>query len=78
MLRNICISCSTSSPLMKPSPFKSWPRSAIAKAGYERTLREHTYAHRFEEIFRAMGLAHLSPHEQTAGQMRPGATLEIR
>jgi len=53
-------------------------RAAIAEAGWRRTLREHTYAHRFEEIFRAMGLAHLSPHEEAAGQMRPGATLEIR
>jgi len=31
-------------------------RLAIVKAGYERTLREHTYIHRFNEIFRAMGL----------------------
>ena len=31
-------------------------RAAIAKAGYERTIREHTYQKRFEEIFRAIGL----------------------
>ncbi|PIR95915.1 MAG: hypothetical protein COT92_03955 [Candidatus Doudnabacteria bacterium CG10_big_fil_rev_8_21_14_0_10_42_18] len=31
-------------------------RRAIAKAGYERTLREHTYPHRFREIFKHMGL----------------------
>ena len=31
-------------------------RVAIARLGYERTLREHTYAHRFREIFQAMGL----------------------
>jgi len=31
-------------------------RTAIALAGYERTLGEHTYAHRFREIFQIMGL----------------------
>lgn len=32
-------------------------RERIAKAGYDRTLREHTYEHRFREIFKAVGLA---------------------
>ena len=31
-------------------------RVAIARAGYERTLGEHTWAHRFTEIFSQMGL----------------------
>jgi len=31
-------------------------RKAIAKAGYERTIKEHTYEKRFTEIFKAMGL----------------------
>jgi spore maturation protein CgeB len=31
-------------------------RTTIAKAGYERTIREHTYINRFTEIFKAMGL----------------------
>jgi spore maturation protein CgeB len=31
-------------------------RAAIAKAGHERTLREHTYVHRFKEIFKALEL----------------------
>ncbi|MBM3886595.1 glycosyltransferase [Candidatus Dependentiae bacterium] len=31
-------------------------RVAIAKAGYERTIREHTYEKRFQELFRIMGL----------------------
>jgi len=31
-------------------------RAAIARAGYERTLREHTYEHRFREIFKTIGL----------------------
>ncbi|MDE1971514.1 MAG: glycosyltransferase family 1 protein, partial [Patescibacteria group bacterium] len=31
-------------------------RARIARAGYERTLREHTYEKRFQELFRAMKL----------------------
>ena len=31
-------------------------RQQIAKAGFERTIREHTYVHRFKEIFKYMGL----------------------
>jgi len=31
-------------------------RAAIAKAGYERTMREHTYNHRFDKIFKQAGL----------------------
>lgn len=31
-------------------------REEIAQAGYERTLREHTYEKRFNEIFKTMGL----------------------
>ncbi len=31
-------------------------RQNIAKAGYERTMREHTYEQRFREIFKALGL----------------------
>ena len=30
-------------------------RAAIAKAGYERTIREHTYEHRFNQIFNKLG-----------------------
>lgn len=32
-------------------------RRAIAKAGYERTVKEHTYEKRFQEIFDVLGLA---------------------
>ncbi len=32
-------------------------REKIAKAGYDRTLREHTYEKRFNHIFKAVGLA---------------------
>ena len=31
-------------------------RAAIARAGYERTVREHTYVHRFNDIFERLGL----------------------
>lgn len=31
-------------------------REAVARAGYERTMAEHTYGHRFAAIFEAMGL----------------------
>jgi spore maturation protein CgeB len=31
-------------------------REAVASAGYERTMREHTYVHRFAEIFKQVGL----------------------
>jgi spore maturation protein CgeB len=31
-------------------------RSAIAKAGYQRTVAEHTYAHRYRGIFRELEL----------------------
>lgn len=33
-------------------------RDEIAKAGYERTMRDHTYEKRFNEIFKIMGLEH--------------------
>jgi len=52
-------------------------RSTIAQAGYERTLRDHKYEHRFHEIFHRMGMP--------AGCMRngtehvlPGRTEEVR
>jgi spore maturation protein CgeB len=31
-------------------------RAAVAEAGYRRVMAEHTYDHRFAEIFRRMGL----------------------
>lgn len=35
-------------------------RRAVAAAGYNRTLREHTYDHRFAEIFQCIGLGELA------------------
>lgn len=40
-------------------------RRSIAEAGYERTLREHTYRLRFEQIFATMGLT--SPVQSPSG-----------
>jgi spore maturation protein CgeB len=48
-------------------------RAAIARAGYERTIREHTYARRFEAIFRQIGLS----YDRPGGDVRPGCTYEV-
>ncbi|MHC4251833.1 MAG: CgeB family protein [Planctomycetota bacterium] len=53
-------------------------RAAIAKAGHERTLREHTYVHRFRDIFRRMGLASVPDDDLPGGLPRPGETQEVR
>jgi len=47
-------------------------RAAIAKAGHERTIRDHTYAIRFKDIFRHMGVGDVG--ETASGR---GATLEV-
>jgi spore maturation protein CgeB len=52
-------------------------RAAIAKSGYERTMREHTYPHRFEEIFRMMELPSPPARDVLDGKVPPGATKEI-
>lgn len=52
-------------------------RSAIAQAGYDRTVRDHTYVHRFNEIFRRIGLAESSDNAQD-GCTRPGSTIEVQ
>jgi spore maturation protein CgeB len=46
-------------------------RAAIAEAGYQRTLREHTYARRFADVFARMGLPAMP------GPGATGATEEI-
>jgi len=52
-------------------------RAAIARAGYERTLREHTYAHRFTEIFQRVGLPTPALEAVLAGTVCPGQTEEV-
>ncbi|HVO33201.1 MAG TPA: glycosyltransferase, partial [Elusimicrobiota bacterium] len=38
-------------------------RAAISEAGYQRTHREHTYVHRFTELFQRMGLMTAPAHD---------------
>lgn len=52
-------------------------RSAIAEAGYRRTVGEHTFAHRFDEIFRRMQLPTPPLTEVFAGKIAPGEVIEI-
>lgn len=53
-------------------------RSAIAQAGYERTLREHTYVHRFREIFTTMGFSGAASWPSESGMgTRSGVTEEV-
>lgn len=47
-------------------------RTAIARAGYERTLREHTYERRFKEIFAQIGLRDRSVSEGHGGSICSG------
>jgi len=46
-------------------------RAAIAEAGYQRTLQEHTYARRFAELFARMGLP------AAPAPAKPGTTVEV-
>jgi spore maturation protein CgeB len=53
-------------------------RAAIAQAGYERTLREHTYVHRFRDIFGQMGLSGSSVKDLADLKAQPGSTQEVQ
>lgn len=53
-------------------------REAVAMAGYARTIREHTYVHRFAEIFDRMGLPPSSVEQALAGRVSPGRVVEIK
>jgi spore maturation protein CgeB len=52
-------------------------RQAVADAGYARTLRGHTYVHRFADIFGRMGLPRPPVDEILSGQMRGGRVQDI-
>jgi spore maturation protein CgeB len=52
-------------------------RAAIARAGYARTLREHTYVHRFTDIFRRLGFPADPPETVLARGPRPGGVEEV-
>ena len=53
-------------------------RAVIAKAGYERTLREHTYAHRFSEIFDRIGVSGSRVLHRVDRGVHPGCTIEVQ
>lgn len=53
-------------------------RAQIARAGYQRTRREHTWAHRFSAIFTRIGLPAPSPGAVLSGNVSAGQTEEIR
>ncbi|RPH82022.1 MAG: hypothetical protein EHM80_00425 [Nitrospiraceae bacterium] len=53
-------------------------RAEIAKAGYERTLREHTYARRFSEIFGQIGAPGCQFLHRGDQEVRPGCTIEVQ
>ena len=38
-------------------------RARIARAGYERTIRDHTWRRRLEDVFAAIGVATEAPAE---------------
>lgn len=50
-------------------------RIVIAEAGYERTMREHTYVHRFSDILARVGLG--VPLDVPQSEPRPGRTEEV-
>jgi spore maturation protein CgeB len=52
-------------------------RASIAQAGYVRTLRGHTYVHRFREIFRRLGLPVGDTDGMLKGTLPPGRTEEV-
>ncbi len=52
-------------------------RAAIAQAGCQRTLREHTYVHRFTEIFQRLGLPYEPLHVVLERNAHPGQTEEV-
>jgi spore maturation protein CgeB len=52
-------------------------RAAIAKSGYERTMREHTYVHRISGIFQRMGFETAAPADVLAGKVHAGTSRDI-
>jgi spore maturation protein CgeB len=52
-------------------------RESVAQAGYARTMREHTYSHRFASIFQAAGLPYMPVAAVLAGEVRPGMTQDV-
>lgn len=53
-------------------------RTAIAEAGYQRTVRDHTYQQRFNKIFARIGLAARATPAHGARSAVAGQTQEVR
>jgi spore maturation protein CgeB len=53
-------------------------RTAIAETGYRRTLRDHTYQQRFQDIFAQIGLAEHSSPTDGDRPVVTGQTHEVR
>jgi spore maturation protein CgeB len=52
-------------------------RATIAETGYKRTLAEHTYVHRFTDVFERMGFRAPAPEALLAAPVSPGNTVEV-
>lgn len=52
-------------------------RAAIAKAGFERTMKDHTYVERFNTIFQAMGFPALPVDDILAQKTEEGTTTDV-
>jgi spore maturation protein CgeB len=52
-------------------------RASVAHAGYERTMREHTYVHRFTDILKQVGISCPSVDDVLTGRVRPGNRAEL-
>jgi len=53
-------------------------RDAVARAGYARTMREHTYAHRFTMMFRRLGLPSAPLSEVLSGPVSGGSVEDVQ
>jgi spore maturation protein CgeB len=53
-------------------------RKKIADAGYKRTLSEHTYVHRFNDIFARAGLKQIPVGDVTKKEFKSGLVTEIK
>lgn len=53
-------------------------RAAIAQAGYERTMRDHTYPLRFSKIFEQLGLPARKVLNRIDQRPHPGCTIEVQ
>ena len=52
-------------------------RERIVGEGYERTIREHTYVHRFAQIFSEIGMGSRDVNDALSGKLKPGDVLDV-